>query len=93
MSQSIISNERQCFVCHTTQNLHKHHIIHGYAFRKVSEHYGLWVYLCGYHHNLSNEGVHFNKELDIKLKRLAQEKFQEKYPDKDFIKELGRNYL
>lgn len=93
MSQSIISNERECFVCHTTQNLHKHHIFRGYAFRKVSEHYGLWVYLCGYHHNLSNEGVHFNKELDTKLKQLAQKKFMEKYPDKDFIKELGRNYL
>lgn len=93
MSNSIISNERQCFVCHTTQNLHKHHIIHGYAFRKVSEHYGLWVYLCGKHHNLSNEGVHFNKDLDTKLKKLAQEKFQEKYPDKSFIKEFGRNYL
>ena len=93
MSKSIIDNERRCYVCHTTQNLHKHHIVHGYAFRKVSEEYGLWVYLCAYHHNMSNEGVHFNRELDLKLKRLAQQKFIEKYPDKDFIKELGRNYL
>lgn len=91
--KSIISNERQCFVCHTTFNLHRHHIIYGMANRKQSEKYGCWVYLCAYHHNMSNEGVHFNKELDIKLKRLAQQKFIETYPDLDFIKEFGRNYL
>ena len=91
--KSIISNEQKCYVCGTTLNLHRHHIIHGYAFRKVSEKYGLWVYLCAYHHNMSNEGVHFNRELDLHLKQLAQRKFEEVYPEKEFIKELGRNYL
>lgn len=60
--------------------------------RKNSEKYGLWVYLCGKHHNLSNEGVHFNKEFDNKLKKLGQEKFEENYPSIDFISIFYKNY-
>ncbi len=93
MSKSLISNEKKCWVCETTQDIHKHHIFRGYAFRKVSEEYGCWVYLCGKHHNLSNEGVHFNKELDLCLKKLAQKRFEEEYPELSFIKIFGRNYL
>lgn len=92
MSKSIISNERECLVCKTTQGLHKHHIFFGSADRKKSEKYGCWCYLCGKHHNLSNDGVHFNKQLDNKLKRYAQSKFEEAYPELDFLKVFGRNY-
>ena len=91
--KSLISNEKKCYVCGTTQNIHLHHIYRGYAFRKVSDKYGCWVYLCGYHHNLSNEGIHFNKELDTRIKQLCQRKFQEAYPDLDFRKIFGRSYL
>ena len=41
---------------------------------------------------MSNEGVHFNKDLDNGLKQLTQKKFEETYPDKDFLKIFGRNY-
>ena len=77
MSKSIISNEHYCLICGTTQNLHKHHIFFGSANRKKSEKYGCWCYLCGKHHNLSNEGVHFNKDLDNRLKKMTQKKFEE----------------
>ena len=93
MSKSIISNERECIVCGTTLNLHKHHIFYGLANRKQSEKYGCWCYLCAIHHNLSNDGVHFNKALDIELKQKTQKKFEEVYPDLDFIKTFGKNYL
>lgn len=93
MSESIISNERVCLVCGTTLNLHRHHIFYGMAKRKISEKYGCWCYLCAIHHNLSNAGVHFNKELDIELKQMAQKRFNEVYPDLDFLKTFGRNYL
>ena len=63
------------------------------AKRKISEKYGCWCYLCAIHHNLSNAGVHFNKELDIELKQMAQKRFNEVYPDLDFLKTFGRNYL
>lgn len=45
-------------------------------------------------HNMSNEGVHFNKELDLKFKRMAQKDFEESHGTReDFIKEFGRSYL
>ena len=93
MSKSIISNERECLVCKTTFDLHKHHIFYGMAKRKISEHYGCWCYLCARHHNMSNEGVHFNKTLDTKLKQLTQRRFMELYPNLDFIKVFGKSYL
>lgn len=93
MSRSIISNERYCLVCGTPFNIHKHHIFFGTANRKNSEKYGCWCYLCSRHHNMSNEGVHFNKILDSKLKQQAQKAFEYQYPELSFLKIFGRNYL
>ena len=48
---------------------------------------------------MSNDGVHFNKELDLKLKQEAQLKWMRKYcetnncANDEFIKRYGRNYL
>lgn len=91
--QSIIQSEKCCLVCETTYNLHSHHIYGGNPNRKLSEKYGLKVWLCARHHNMSNEGVHFNKALDTKLKKYGQEKFQEKYPGLSFREIFGKNYL
>ena len=92
--QSVIQFEKCCFVCETTLNLHSHHIIGGTSNRKNSENRGFKVWLCAYHHNMSSEGVHFNKPLDIKLKTMAQEYYEEHYGTReDFIREFGRNYL
>jgi len=91
--KSIIQNEKQCFVCGTEYNLHEHHIYEGTGRRKQSEKYGMKVWLCGRHHNLSNEGVHFNKELDLRLKRIAQRKFEETHTRDEFISSFSRNYL
>lgn len=93
MAKSIVSNERVCLVCSTTYNLHKHHIFFGTGKRALSEKYGCWCYLCGIHHNLSNAGVHFNKTLDNELKEMCQKKFIKVYPDLDFLKIFGKNYL
>lgn len=93
MTKSIISNEKECFVCGDKRVLHLHHIYEGLGRRQQSDKWGCWVYLCPRHHNMSNEGVHFNKELDLKLKRLCQKRFEELYPDVDFIKEFRRSYL
>lgn len=91
--RSIVQFERECLVCKSTNNLHKHHIFFGSANRKLSEQYGCWCYLCARHHNMSNEGVHFNKPLDNLLKKHAQKIFTEVYPDLDFVKIFGKNYL
>lgn len=56
---------------------------------------GCCIYLCGYHHNQSNDGVHFNHELDIQLKKEMEKRWLEYYNKdiEDFIKKFGRNYL
>lgn len=94
MSRSIISNDRQCWVCESRQDLHRHHVFPGVANRPLSEKYGCWVYLCPYHHNMSNEGVHFNHYLDILLKKTTQREWEKRYGNReDFIKTFGRSYL
>lgn len=94
MSCSIIQNNKACLVCGTEQNLHKHHIFEGSGRRRLSERYGCWCYLCGMHHNLSKEGVHFNKELDLKIKRRCQSAWEEKEGDREsFIKVFTKSYL
>lgn len=92
--KSLISNEKECYVCHTTQNLHKHHIYEGTANRKKSDQDGCWVYLCARHHNVSKYGVHFNKELELLLKARCQLAWEREYnkTTEDFIKRFGRNY-
>lgn len=94
MSKSLISSEKKCNVCDTPLDIHRHHIFFGTANRKQSEKYGCWCYLCTRHHNMSDEGVHFNKDLDIKLKKLCQERWEGIYGTREqFIQTFGRNYL
>ena len=93
MAKSIISNDKECYVCHTMQNLHKHHIYEGTANRKKSDKYGCWIWLCGKHHNLSNKGIHFNKNLDNYVKVETQKKLEEMYGHEWFMETFGKNYL
>ena len=94
MSKSLISNERFCLVCGTPINLHKHHIYEGRGRRQLSEKWGAWCFLCPRHHNMSNEGVHFNKTLDLKLKQKCQEAFEFQIGTREeFIKIFGKSYL
>ena len=79
-----------CFVC-GRYGTEKHHVFFGNN-RKLSDKYGMIVGLC-YDHHRGNNGVHFNKELDLRLKKMGQERFTEIYPDVDFLAVFGRNYL
>lgn len=91
---SIIQKEKQCLVCGTTQSIHIHEVYFGRNRQKSIED-GCCVYLCGRHHNQSNEGVHFNKELDLSLKRMMETSWLKYYNATidDFIKRYHRNYL
>lgn len=84
---------RKCYVCGCTTGLHRHHVFEGSANRRKSEMYNMVVDLCSIHHNLSNEGIHFNKELDLKVKREYQARFEEKYGHEKFMEVFKRNYL
>lgn len=95
MSKSIISNEYICFKegCYVNQYLHKHHIYYGRKHRKLSDKHGCWVWLCAYHHTLSNEAVHNNHEFDLELKELCQRKWEEHDTRENFFKIFQRYYI
>lgn len=91
--KSVLSDKRKCWFCGRTDVLHKHHVYPGNPNRKISEKYGCWVYLCPEHHNMSEEGVHFDKERDLKLRIECQAAFEKEFPHVSFLRTFGRNYL
>ena len=90
--RSIISNEPKCYLCGSVRWLEVHHIFNA-SNRNNSTKYGLVVYLCHQCHNEPPLGVHFNKERMRYLQQIGQKAFIKKYPNKDFVKIFGRNYL
>ena len=86
MSKSIIqTNKANCFICGGRAS-EEHHCIYGIANRKLSEKYGLKVYLCTDCHRIGRYAVHRCYEMDLKLKKIAQRKFEKKYPELSFLK-------
>lgn len=65
------------------------------ANRQKSIKYGLVVFLTPEMHNMSNKGVHFNREFDLYLKRIGQKAWQDYYnkTKEDFLREFKKNYL
>lgn len=94
MARSILQDKKYCYICGTSQNLHRHHIFYGSGNRKLSETDGCVVYLCQAHHT-GERGVHFNKKLDLSLKRKCEQAYlkQNNKTIDDFIQRYGKNYL
>lgn len=98
MAKSIIQQSKNCYACellgiYNDRNLEEHHLYFGNPNRQLSEKYGLKVWLCIDHHK-GNDGVHFNRELDLKLKKIGQRYFETTHGTRDdFLNVFGRNYL
>lgn len=92
--ESIMQTEKECYVCHTTINLHKHHLYKGTSKRKNADKLGLWCYLC-YEHHEGTYGVHgkHGHNLDVGLKEKGQKIFERAHTREEFTKEIGRSYL
>lgn len=90
--KSILQNQKECFVCKTTSNIHDHHIYFG-KNHSQSEKHGLKCFLCLEHH-VGTYGVHgkHGHELDMKLKKVCQKKFEETHSHEEFMKIIGRSY-
>lgn len=88
-------DDHTCLICGAKYNTHIHEVYYGTANRRKSIEYGLCVRLCPRHHNGGNEGVHFNKALDDKLKKHVQNIAMQHYgwTTDDFIKVFGKSYL
>lgn len=94
--------DRTCYLCMKLNDdydrrnfLEEHHVVFGGfgSGRKLSEKYGLKVYLCHEHHTGSNQAVHMNYEIKNMLCKEAQEAFTEKFPKLSFREIFGINYL
>lgn len=90
--KSIIQDKKECFISGSKYELQEHHIFFG-KNRKLSEKYGLKVWLKLYYHTGSNVAVHNNIKLDNDLKQIAQKKFEEEHTREEFMKIFGKNYL
>lgn len=102
MAKSILHNkkDRTCFLCMMLHGddsykdvLHEHHVIFGWANRRLSERYGLKVYLCLQHHEIGPEAIHHNDEISDMVQAYAQRAFEKKWPEKNFREIFGRNYI
>ena len=86
--ESVLQQEKECFFC-GRRDVESHHAIHGRNNRKWSEKYGLKVWLCREHHDM----IHKNRSEDIKLVRIAQEKFEETHTRDEFRQIFGKSFL
>lgn len=76
-------------------NLRRHEVFFGNKQRQLSIKYGLVVFLTDEMHNMSDKGIHFNKEFDLKVKIIAQKAFMNYYnkTEEEFIKIFGKSYI
>ena len=89
---SIMQKDERCYVCGCTQNLEVHHVMSGTANRKLSERYGLVVFLCRDHHT-GRIGVHQDIFLKNRLERDAQRAFEMEYGHARWMQVFRENYL
>jgi len=102
MSKSIIQRytdkeNRECLLCRLQssavlphEGLEKHHLLHGWANRRLAEKWGLWAYLCPLHHREVHNG---DREKDLFLMQIAQGRFEKLYGHEKWMKVFGKNYL
>lgn len=89
--KSIVQSEKRCYFCGTRDNLHEHHIFPG-SNRKNSEKYGMKVYLCANHHNMTKDSVHFNPIYMKLLKIIGQLYYEDVFQDEPFRNVFYKNY-
>lgn len=93
---SIISdNLDRCIEC-GNRNVELHEVFFGGRNRSKSIEDGLVIPLCKqFHHRGNLIGIHKDKELNLKYKKIAEKRWLEHYNKTvdDFIKRYGKNYL
>ena len=97
MNSIIQKGKEKCFICGRNARadfygLDEHHVFFG-PCRKLSEKYGLKIYIC--HDRCHLNGVHKNAKLDRAVKAKVQQIAMQHYgwSIEEFIKIFGKNYL
>lgn len=75
--------------------LHRHEVFFGIGNRKKSIRDGMVIFLTPELHNMSDRGIHFDRDFDLRVKQMAERIWLNYYgkTTDDFIKEYGKNYL
>ena len=91
MAKSIMQpeDEKVCYITGSQYNLDCHHIMGG-PNRKLSEKYGLKVWL---RHDIHMDLHDRDNDLKIQLKQEAQKVFEEKYSHELWMQLFRKNYL
>ena len=92
MTRSILQNEKVCYFCPRTTGLELHHVMAGVANRRLSEKYGLVVWLCHDHHT-GKGGAQYEKNLNMLLKQQAQKAFESIHGHQLWMDTFRKNYL
>lgn len=92
MSRSIVQTEKECWFCGARVTLEEHHIFAGAANRKISEKYGLKVWLCHRHHT-GTDGAQYDLDLNLLLKQEAQKAFEVHHTRREWMDLIRKNYL
>ena len=82
----------RCFLCGRMTDLERHHVLGGVANRKLSEKYGLWVWLCHDCHT-GDHGAQYVKGTNQSLKRLAQIAFEARHGHELWMETFRKNYI
>ena len=93
MRNKLTMPEKECFLTGNRGSLHKRHVFGG-AARKYSEKYRCYIYLTPELHNLSDKGIHFNRELNLKVKKEFEKRLiAAGWTKKEFVETFGKNYI
>ena len=90
--KSILQEDKRCWLCGRVVGLEVHHILGGVANRKLSEKYGLKVWLCRNCHT-GRDGAQYDQQKNLQLKRDAQYAFERTHNRKEWMTLFGKNYL
>lgn len=89
-----------CYLCmkfdedYSKKPCDEHHAVYGWANRRLSEKYGLKVYLCREkHHEYGPMSVHQNRAVRKIICADAQRTFEECYPWLNFRSIFGKNWI
>ena len=102
MAKSIMHDKSDgtCYLCMRLNGDHgrrtglqEHHALPGTANRRLSEKYGLKVYLCLQHHTAGPEAVHTNAANRMLVAREAQRAFEKRGSHERWMEIFGRNYI
>ena len=91
MKSIIQTDGKGCYLCGKTVDLECHHVFGGVANRRISEKYGLKVWLCAGCHR-GTDGAQYNKEINVRLKQEAQKAFVNEHGLKMWMDLFRKNY-